>query len=150
MSEQIPRGVFALSIVAGICWIARLLRRQIWHIIELFGGLEHLIVGIFIVVAIEYSGEVLVAILAFSLFWMVLRDDRSFYQLERGILTAVLAGLAFLILTPFSSSIFYFVVPQPDSRLVTTMLDISRNISVILLIGSLIFPRAASEFPSSP
>ena len=116
MSERISRGVFALSIVAGICWIARLLRRQIWHIIELFGGLERLIVGIVMVIAIDYSGEVLVAILAFSLFWMVLRDDRSFYQLERGILTAVLAGLAFLILTPFSSSIEGVIEQLPHQR----------------------------------
>jgi hypothetical protein len=80
---------------------------------------------------------------------MVLRGDRSFHQLERGTQIGVLAGLAFLILTPFSSSMFYYLVPHPDSRPVTTILYISRNVSVALLIGCLILPRVTSEFSSS-
>ncbi|OSO97052.1 hypothetical protein B9H04_13670 [Halorubrum ezzemoulense DSM 17463] len=138
MSDQVSRGVFTLSVVAGICWIVRLLRSQIWYIVELFGGLERLSVGLFIVIAIEYLGEILVTILAFRLIWLVLRSDRSFHQLERGIQTTVLAGLVFLIVTPFISSMFYFVVPQPDTRPVTAALYVSRNIAVGLLIGGTI------------
>ena len=149
MSDQVPRGVFALSIVAGICWSVRLLRPQIWEIIESLGGIERLIVGLFMVVGIDHSGEVLVGVLAFRLLWMVLRDDRSFDRLERGVRIGALAGLVFLISTPFSSSLFYFVVPQPDSRTVTVTLHVVRNVSVALLIGSSILPRISSEFSSS-
>ncbi|WP_066416737.1 hypothetical protein [Halorubrum aethiopicum] len=149
MSDQVPGDVFALSIVAGICWSLRLLRRQIWEIIESMGGIERLIVGLFMVVGIDHSGEVLVAVLAFRLLWMALRDDRSFDRLERGVRIGVLAGLAFLLLTPFSSGLFYFVVPQPDSRTVAIVLHVVRNVSVALLIGSSILPRISSGFSSS-
>lgn len=150
MSDQVPRGIFALSIVAGICWIARLLRRQIWEVVELFGGIDRLIVGIFLATGIDYFGEVLVAIVAFRLLWMALRAVRSSAQVEQRIQIAILAGLVFLILTPLDSSLFYFIVPQPDSRPVTVLLYVGRNVSVALLIGSVIFPRIISKFsPSS-
>ncbi|GAA0506030.1 hypothetical protein [Halorubrum aquaticum] len=148
MSDQVPRGVLALSIAAGVCWIVRLLRRQIWEIVESLGGVERLIVGLFMVVGIDHSGEVLVTVLVFRLLWMVLRDDRPFGRLERGVQVAVLAGLAFLISTPFTSSLFYFVVPQPDSRTITVILHAGRNASVALLIGSVILPRITSELSS--
>ena len=90
------------------------------------------------VIAIEYVGEILVTVLASRLIWLVLRSDRSFHHLERGIQTAVLAGLVFLIVTPFISSKFYFVVSQPDSRPVTAALSIGRNVSVGLLTGGII------------
>lgn len=148
MSNQVSNRILALSILGGICWIVQLLSRQIWHIIEWFGGLEFS-AGLFVVIGIDYAGEVLVAILAFCLLWIVLRDNRSFHQLERGIQIAVLAGLAFLILTPFDSSMFYFIAPQPESRTVTAILYIARNISVALLIGSIILPRITSKSPLS-
>ena len=146
MPNQVSNRIFALSILGGVCWIIRVLRRQIWHIIGWFGGLEFPI-GLFAVIGIDYSGEVLVAILAFCLLWIVLRDDHSFHQLERARQIATLAGLVFLILTPFDSSLFYFVVPQPESRTVTAMLYVGRNISVALLIGSVILLRITSETP---
>lgn len=148
MSDQVSNRIIALSILGGICWIVQVLRRQIWHIIGWFGGLEFP-VGLFVVIGIDHSGEILVATLAFALLWMVLRDTRSFHRLERGTQLAVLAGLAFLIMTPFDSSLFYFVVPQPTSRTVTETLYVGRNVSVALLIGSLVLPRIASESPLS-
>ncbi|MCY4732882.1 hypothetical protein KY092_20330 [Natronomonas gomsonensis] len=150
MSEQVPRSVFVLSLGAGICWTVRLLRRYIWHGIELFGGLERLVVGLSIAIVIEYFGEVLVAVLALRLFWMVRRDDRPFDRLEREIQLAILAGLAFLIATPFTSGLFYFLVPQPDPGPVAAALSIGRNVSVALLVGSLTVPRVISRCSSAP
>lgn len=150
MSGQVPRGVFVLSAVAGICWIGRLLRRHIRDGIELLGGLERLVVGLSIAIVIEYSGEVLVAVLALRLCWMVRRDDRPFGRLERELQLAVLAGLAFLIATPFTSGLFYFLVPQPDPGPATTAVYVGRNVSVALLVGSLTVPRVISGCASAP
>lgn len=58
MSNQVSNRIIALSILGGICWIIRVLRRQIWHIIGWFGGLEFPI-GIFVVVGIDSSVEIL-------------------------------------------------------------------------------------------
>ena len=102
-------------------------------VIGWFGGLEFP-VGLFMLIGIDYSGETLVTILLFCLLWTVRRDNRSFHQLERGIQISVLTGLAFLTLTPFDSSLFYFVVPQPESRTVAEMLYVGRNISVALAL----------------
>jgi len=148
VSDQVPRKIFALSIVAGFSWAVQILSQQIWDLVELFGGLERLAVGLLLVIAIDYSGEIFVTILAFALFWIFFRGNRSFQQLERGIQTALLASLVFLIVTPFTSGMFYFIVPQPDSGSVATILSVGRNVSVALLIGGIMFPRMIATISS--
>ena len=148
MSDHLSGRLFGLSVVAGICWAVKLLQHHVWRGIELFGGVDSLAVGLLLVVAIEYSGAVLVTILALCLFWAFLRGDRPFYQLERGSQTAIVAGLAFLILTPFISSAFHFVVPQPDSGPVAVVLYIARNVSAALLVGGVLIPRLTTRFSS--
>lgn len=127
-----------------ICWGARLLRSHIVGGVEIFDGVG-LAAGLFIAVGLDYSGEILAALLAFSMLWVSLRDTRALRRIEAGTRVAVIAGAVFLVVTPSDSHVFYFVLPQPDSTLVATVLYISRNLAVAFLVGGVASSRINAE-----
>lgn len=136
--------MFALAILGGVFWVIQSLLPQI---AALIGGVE-LVSGFLLILVFGYGSKLVVGVLSFSVLWSVFRNPRSFRQSDLATRIATIAGVLFFVTTPFASDDFYYLVPQPESVSIQFALYVVWNVSVAVLVGSILVKSVNYNFTS--
>lgn len=145
MSDQPSRWMFALAIVGGVFWV---IQSVLPDIAELISGVE-LVSGFLLILVFDYGSTLIVAVLAFSVFWSVFSEPHSFPQSSLLMIIAAITGILFLITTPFASGNFYYLVPQTESIAIRFILYGVWNASAAILVGSILVKRVKYNLTST-
>jgi len=139
MSSWFPRISVPVALLGSLLWIVAQYKSQIAGAVPF--DLD-LLFGVLFVVVVDWGKEIVVIALSISILWRIYQHPKSVVQLDYLPVIAIIAGILFLILTPFTSSMFYYIIPQPTSQLRFSLI---RELSVIALISSILLDTLLSR-----
>jgi hypothetical protein len=135
MSNWFSRRFVAAALLGGLLWIADHYSSQIAAAVPFD---FNLLIGLLFAVVVGWGQEIIMLVLSISILWQTYQDPRSVTQLDYLPVISNVAGILFLVITPFTSGIFYYIIPQPQSQFALIFI---RELSVIGLISSILLEK---------